>query len=402
MDLPGLHPNSRYDFRVYASNGHRWSPFVSTSVSGRPAGPGGLRAEPVPGTQDVSLSWNAHPGATGYLYHHRKTGGGVNDWHYAGVTEGATTATVRGLEPDTQYDFRVRTETAQRTGWFSAPVSARTSAVSVVSIADAGAEEGEEINFQVSLSHAASQEVKLEWSAADGSATSPDDYSGTGGSLLIPAGQTTASFAVATVPDTDDEGDESFTVTLAPPSEGLPASVVMGQATATGAILNDDAPMPGQVAGLEITTGIEEITLSWEPVSGATGYKAQWKSGAPDFGESRQGTTGETGYTITDLVGGTQYTVRVIATGVAEGGDGPPSAELTGIPAAAAPAQVAGLQVTAQAYSLAVSGTRCPKPTALNCTGTPMEWTRRATSCPAVRPATSSPGWSRAGSTPSG
>ena len=114
-------------------------------------------------------------------------------------------------------------------------------------------------------------------------------------------------------------------------------------------------PRPGAVTGLSVTEGDAQLALSWSAVSGATGYKVQWKSGTETFADAaadaRQhvissGTT--TARTITGLANGTPYTVRVIATNSV--GDGPPSDEKTGTPTA--PVATPGLRVTTLAMSL--------------------------------------------------
>ena len=114
---------------------------------------------------------------------------------------------------------------------------------------------------------------------------------------------------------------------------------------------------PSQVTGLEVLPGVEQLEVAWNEVAGANGYKVQWKSGDQDYDEARQAvlTGGDmVSYTIMDLTPGTQYTVRVIAT-KEQADDGEPSAEVTGIPKAAAPAQVTGVVVEPGLEELAVS-----------------------------------------------
>ena len=86
---------------------------------------------------------------------------------------------------------------------------------------------------------------------------------------------------------------------------------------------------PAQVAGIEVTPGVEQMVVSWTAVEGADGYTVQWRSGEDEYAESRQAVVsgGDTvSYTITGLSAGTDYKVRVIAT--REGvDDGLPSAE---------------------------------------------------------------------------
>ena len=92
-----------------------------------------------------------------------------------------------------------------------------------------------------------------------------------------------------------------------------------------------------------VTPGVERLAVSWNLVTGAGGYKVQWKSGDEEYDNkecplptstnARQacvpGT--DTSHTILKLVPGTEYTVRVIAT-TADGVEGPPSDEAPGTP----------------------------------------------------------------------
>lgn len=94
------------------------------------------------------------------------------------------------------------------------------------------------------------------------------------------------------------------------------------------------ASAPGRVTGVRVTAEVEQITVSWNAVADATGYKVQWRSGNQSFGATRQVvvTSGSsTRTTLTGLAGGTLYSVRVIATR-AFADDGPPSTVATGTP----------------------------------------------------------------------
>ena len=99
-----------------------------------------------------------------------------------------------------------------------------------------------------------------------------------------------------------------------------------------------DSP-PAQVTRVLVTAGAEQLEVSWKAVSGADGYKVQWKSGDEDYAEDRQVALlgGETtNYTIIDLTVDTEYTIRVIATRD-HADDGEPSDEVTGTPASPDP-----------------------------------------------------------------
>ena len=69
-----------------------------------------------------------------------------------------------------------------------------------------------------------------------------------------------------------------------------------------------------QVTGVQVTAGTRELAVTWTAVSGATGYKVQWKSGRQAYNTTdRQATTNGTNHTITSL-SSAAYTLRVLAT----------------------------------------------------------------------------------------
>ena len=107
--------------------------------------------------------------------------------------------------------------------------------------------------------------------------------------------------------------------------DGLPSKDVTGVPNAQPAV---------KVMGVSVKPGVEELEVSWDAVSDASGYKVQWKSGVEDFGDSHQAeiASGDTTtYTITDLTADTEYTIRVIATRD-NADDGAPSEEVTATP----------------------------------------------------------------------
>ena len=104
----------------------------------------------------------------------------------------------------------------------------------------------------------------------------------------------------------------------------------------TGSTSSPPVTPPGKVFGVNITASDQTLQVNWTQVSGATGYKVQWKSGGQSYGSSRQATVSSgstTSRTISSLNNGTEYTVRVIATktGVS---DGTPSDDANATPTA--------------------------------------------------------------------
>ena len=164
--------------------------------------------------------------------------------------------------------------------------------------------------------------------------------------------------------DADEEDDETFTLRLSKLG-GIQVDLNLPGEPLVVTIVDDDMVVrPGKVTGLSVTEGDEELVLSWTAVSGATGYKVQWKSGTETFADAatdgRQhvvsgGAT--TTSTIAGLTNGTQYATRVIATNSA--GDGDASDERTGTPRApvTTPGKVTGLSVTEGDEELVLSWT---------------------------------------------
>ena len=169
------------------------------------------------------------------------------------------------------------------------------------------------------------------------------DFAPSGGRYVA-----TKSYSFTVLDDSATEGEESFLIVLS--GSGLPPAAVVTQADGapcgglndpcySEVVIVDDESPPAQVSGVRLEPGRGALTVDWNAVVGATGYKVQWKSGAETFADaatdSREaiissGST--TRYSIPGLTDGTVYTVRVIATRTGAPGDGAASAEVTGKP----------------------------------------------------------------------
>ena len=115
-----------------------------------------------------------------------------------------------------------------------------------VSIADAGANEGDPVSFTVRLTgDTPSRDLEFVATPATGAndtATADTDYETTPRNVRIAAGSTSATFSVATIQDRDDEPDETFTVSLsAKAGTTLPAGVSITDGSATGTIIDEDS-----------------------------------------------------------------------------------------------------------------------------------------------------------------
>ena len=100
-----------------------------------------------------------------------------------------------------------------------------------VSVSDASAAEGDAVAFTVSLSATSSQPVTVDYATSDGTAMAGSDYTATSGTLAFQAGEVTKTISVPTTDDTEDDGGETFTLTLSNAS-----GADLGDAEATGTI----------------------------------------------------------------------------------------------------------------------------------------------------------------------
>ncbi|MXW85380.1 MAG: hypothetical protein F4Z55_05470, partial [Boseongicola sp. SB0667_bin_21] len=109
-----------------------------------------------------------------------------------------------------------------------------------LSVADAEAREGTDpaVEFQVSLSRAATETVTVDYATADGTAVAGEDYTATSGTLTFAVGEIAKTVAVPVLDDSHDEGRESFAFRL---SNATGARIADGEAT--GTIANAD-PVP--------------------------------------------------------------------------------------------------------------------------------------------------------------
>ena len=185
---------------------------------------------------DYAISWGIGDVTTGFKVCAAISGQTADDPRCLRPVE------LTGLTPGQIY--LIRLDTFYRVGSESAQIIEVFTEVLVnadVGIADAAGNERDGVTFAATLAGALTEPVTLDWAVTAGTPTdaSPEPS----GSVTIAAGETEATFTVPTADNSVVEAeDETFTVTLSAPSEGLPDGAIIRPTplTATGTITNDD------------------------------------------------------------------------------------------------------------------------------------------------------------------
>lgn len=107
--------------------------------------------------------------------------------------------------------------------------------------------------FTVTLSASSGSEVRVDWTAVDGTAHAPDDYAPSSGTVTFPPGSVEETFVVPVVADRIYEGQEYFGVTLSNPVNGT-----IGTLTRWGTIQDDD--VRGSLASIYQLEGNNGLT----------------------------------------------------------------------------------------------------------------------------------------------
>ncbi len=100
-----------------------------------------------------------------------------------------------------------------------------------------GTAAGNNAVFSVTLNGTSAQTVTVNYATSNGTALADSDYSSRSGTLSFPPGTTSRTISVPTVADAMPESNETFSVALS----GA-ANATIGDATAVGTIVDDDAP----------------------------------------------------------------------------------------------------------------------------------------------------------------
>ena len=120
----------------------------------------------------------------------------------------------------------------------SQSTSATVAGPPAIAISDATVQEAEGavLVFTATLSHASSRTVTVDYATSDGTAVAGSDYTAASGTLTFNAGDTSQTVQVTVLTDSEDESQETLTLTLSNPSQAT-----LDDATGTGAIENGES-----------------------------------------------------------------------------------------------------------------------------------------------------------------
>ncbi len=252
--ITGLEVGTRYRVRLDTRNedGSRTSgtavsvdgtthPIAGTTHSGESARVTDLAVATGEAAGELVVTWTAASHAPhGYNLRWRKTLGGRFASTQVISSGQTTTYTITGLDDGTRYRVRLdtRNEDGSRASGTAVAMDGTTLPALVIRVADAEGDEGDVLDFQISLSQAAAHQVTVRWRTESGTAQAQQDFESGSGDVTFKPGETHKTVRVRTLDDAHDDPGETFRVLL---SNAEGAAVADGEAL--GTIRNDD-PMP--------------------------------------------------------------------------------------------------------------------------------------------------------------
>ena len=262
-----------------------------------------------PGYRSVDISWNSVSLATGYEVQVgvAEDGGEIG---YASYTTTALTHRVENLADGTRYYYRVRMTNADGVGPWSAVASTVTAVpANYIPVANAGADQTVETGASVTLDGSGSRDwdgddLTYAWKQVKGPKVTLSGADSVRATFTAPSSAATLRFRL-TVTDSDGDSDiDAVIITVTapkpPPETDPPPTTEPDPCTAP--------------ANVTATATANSVTVSWDAVSGATGYDVQLGviEEGDEIGYSSYSTTNLT-YTVSNLASNTRHYYRVRA-----------------------------------------------------------------------------------------
>ena len=286
----------------------------------------------------VGLSWDSVSGAAEYRVEYKRSTAG--SWTNDGTTT-STSYTVSGLDPDTAYQFRVRSRgdgSESTTSWQgtspTSPVNARTEDDDPINCSDVIKPTENCLPSpapdNLAVGTVTSTSVRLSWDSVSGAAEyRVENKESTASSWTNDGTTTSTSYTVSGLdPDTAyqfrvrSQGDGSESTTS---YEGTtPTSPVNARTeeddpdpiNCSDVIKPTEnclpSPAPDNLAVGTVTS--TSVRLSWDSVSGAAEYRVEYKESTASSW-TNDGTTTSTSYTVAGLDPDTAYQFRVRSRG---------------------------------------------------------------------------------------
>ena len=306
--IQSLTENTTYYIQVTAFSGGingTASVEVSTTTEYQTPGPvTGVSASPTSNGTEISVSWTAAARATGYEIRWSTTSGSYGaTWQ--GSCSSCTSYTITSPTLGNTYYIQVRaTRTSADEGEPSTEISILFANAAQVTNVTVVANSDTELEVTWNASDRADG-YKLQWRLSSGT------YGSTNQITTTTATEATITSLVAST---------TYYIRVIATRTDYPDAVPSVETSRTTL-----GPPPGKVANVVLTVeSHDRISVTWDAVSGATGYKIQWRETGGTFIPANQATSSGTSGEILGLLGNTEYEVQVIATKTGAS-DGTPS-----------------------------------------------------------------------------
>ncbi len=207
------------------------------------------------GTVTVNYATADGSGPTGAVAPNDYTSASGTVTFLAGETSKTVPLTIRGNLSPTQFDEKDETFTVALSSPTNATIGTSPGTVTIlnddtptVSVAAGtistveGNSGSHVVQVPVSLTNPSAFPITVAYTTANGGAVAPGDYATSAGTLTIPAGQTSANISVTINGDVLDEPNENLSVTISSPGGGGSVPPILGNASRTIQITNDDTP----------------------------------------------------------------------------------------------------------------------------------------------------------------
>ena len=245
----------RVTFRDDADNAESLTSMATTAVAARPTSPLTASFANVPAdhdgsnfTFDLNFSENVNAGYARIRDHaftvsggaiasaSRITQGSNQGWNVEVNPTGNGSVSITLPETtDCDASGAICTDDSRK---LSPSTSATVAGPPAISVSDATVQEAEGavLVFTATLSHASSRTVTVDYATSDGTAVAGSDYTAASGTLTFNAGDTSQTVQVTVLTDSEDESQETLTLTLSNPSQAT-----LDDGTGTGTIENGES-----------------------------------------------------------------------------------------------------------------------------------------------------------------